>query len=116
MPSLYFPGNETTPVTPEDRETLRRLNPLLKAGIAGLREADWRPGMSEEALVAPILLAVLVHMGERLPLEQMKAEAAPRCPSCDHLMDAHQPDGCSRTVTTGKPDRDPTCPCTVPRR
>lgn len=40
--------------------------------------------------------------------------AEPRCPSCDHLTSIHQPEGCWYTVTTGRPDTDLVCACSVP--
>ena len=43
------------------------------------------------------------------------ALTAARCPSCDHRVDMHQPDGCWFTVTHGMAGRDLVCPCVVTR-
>jgi hypothetical protein len=37
-----------------------------------------------------------------------------RCPSCDHDVTMHQPDGCWYTVTVGTPGDKLNCPCTLP--
>lgn len=37
-----------------------------------------------------------------------------RCPSCDHTVAMHQPDGCWHTVTTGTINTSLGCPCTMP--
>lgn len=46
--------------------------------------------------------------------ETNDALPAARCPSCDHLAEHHQPEGCWYAVTTGAIDLDLVCPCTVP--
>jgi hypothetical protein len=46
--------------------------------------------------------------------EERDALKAARCPSCDHLAEHHQPEGCWYAVTTGAIDLDLVCPCTVP--
>jgi len=40
-------------------------------------------------------------------------EAAKRCPSCEHTMGFHQPEGCWYTVTDGKPGGNLVCVCEV---
>lgn len=47
-------------------------------------------------------------------VQAVRNEHERRCPSCDHRVDLHQPDGCWYTVTTGAADRDLVCPCVVP--
>lgn len=37
-----------------------------------------------------------------------------RCPSCDHEIAMHQPDGCWYTVSTGLPGLNLCCVCSVP--
>lgn len=39
------------------------------------------------------------------------AEQVRRCRSCEHRMEAHQPDGCWYTVVTGRPGQPMGCPC-----
>lgn len=34
-----------------------------------------------------------------------------RCPSCDHYVAVHQPDGCRFAVTVGTPGQALNCPC-----
>lgn len=46
-------------------------------------------------------------------LERLRAERK-RCPSCDHLVSQHQPEGCWYAVSMGALDRDVVCPCAVP--
>lgn len=40
--------------------------------------------------------------------------AVERCPSCDHLVSDHQPEGCWYTVSAGTVGRNLVCPCSLP--
>lgn len=57
--------------TAEDIEAVRPLWPFLVAGRLGLQRARWRPGDSVDDLLAPIVMAVLVEVAKRLPLDAM---------------------------------------------
>ena len=56
------------------------------------------------------------EMGRRIQQELNDHGAGSgRCPSCDHPVSLHQPDGCWFAVTEGTVGRDLVCPCSVPR-
>jgi hypothetical protein len=64
------------PETTEDLTAYVPLVPFLNAGLAGLERADWKPGQDVEALVAPIVVAVLVEVANRIPVAEMAALVA----------------------------------------
>ena len=56
------------------------------------------------------------EMGRRIQQElDDHGAGSGRCPSCDHPVSLHQPDGCRFAVTEGTVGRDLVCPCSVPR-
>ena len=87
----------------------RKMPPLIKAGVEALRDSGWRPGMTEQELVIPIVVDVLAEAGMRL-----QDRLAARCGSCDHLPRWHQSGGCSYRVGEVAPGVEARCPCVVP--
>mgnify|MGYP001435484135 CR=1 FL=1 len=116
---------------------LRARAEQAEAGVAALRERlahvrlqrdGWqqRAEQAEAALQRIHAFAVSIQepgaplfwpeMGRRIQQELNDHGAGSgRCPSCDHPVSLHQPDGCWFAVTEGTVGRDLVCPCSVPR-
>lgn len=107
--------SQTTPLTADEREMIRKLQRLCRVGVKALNDSDWRIGMTAEDAVIPVMLALLIEIGERLPLTELSAAKADRCRSCDHLVELHHEDGCAYTVGQVELGAAPACPCVVPR-
>lgn len=110
------PGAQSGDGPELDRKDIERyLMPTFRVAVRALERSKWRIGMPADALVAPILVAILVDLGTRLPLAELRSMRASRCRSCDHLLELHHEDGCAYTVGEAAEGREPACPCTVPR-
>lgn len=56
------------------------------------------------------VLPVIADLAAQSPVSEERR----RCPSCDHLIEHHQPNGCWYAVSVGRRDADLVCPCSMP--
>lgn len=65
--------------------------------------------------IGPTLLRLMLAAG-KVPAPAAEPTDAQRCPSCDHLTEGHQEDGCWYTVSVGLPELSSNlvCVCTLP--
>ena len=90
--------------------------PLLRARAEKAEAALQRVHAFAASIQEPGAPLFWPEMGRRIQQELNDHGAGSgRCPSCDHPVSLHQPDGCRFHVTEGTVGRDLVCPCSVPR-